>query len=436
MAWAPPSKVGDSDPNIVLAKQKLAKYSYGKPANDGTPFYTAAFGDALTEYQRRRNAEIDQGKYPGPKMTAPGVFDYATKVQLEIVPRAGGGANPPPPALVTNTHFVSSPGSGADWWVGPAFEVGERLKARGVRHWPLGYPKGGYLGLMGGDSRQSYIDTIHLEDVENERRIREDILPQYGLRLLPTEPIDADQVAQLPRDFRLLLSGYSQSADGIIRSAARLFGDGGIFELLRPNLKGVLAFGNPARQGGATRYGRTPRGNGISGYIAAPWLAARIIDVVTETPTAPDFYACCTSPIARMVYEVVIHAETELPFVVYLAKIAVPALLNLLTGGLFGGIGGAGLSIAAVPLLAGVTHMDGAALTPIVNMALGGGDDPPPELIRLLSAQGLLTSLPELIGLLIALPGIQTHGEYHLPKPEFGGRTGIDVGYDLVAPLI
>jgi hypothetical protein len=34
---------------------------------------------------------------------------------------------------------------------------------------------------------------------------------------------------------------------------------------------------------------------------------------------------------------------------------------------------------------------------------------------------------------LASLPGIQTHGEYHLPKPEFGGRTGIQVGCDILA---
>ena len=36
------------------------------------------------------------------------------------------------------------------------------------------------------------------------------------------------------------------------------------------------------------------------------------------------------------------------------------------------------------------------------------------------------------IALVGALPGLQAHGEYHVPKPEFGGRTGIQVGCDLV----
>jgi hypothetical protein len=33
-----------------------------------------------------------------------------------------------------------------------------------------------------------------------------------------------------------------------------------------------------------------------------------------------------------------------------------------------------------------------------------------------------------LIRTLVALGGIQAHSEYHLSKPEFGGRPGIEVG--------
>lgn len=47
--------------------------------------------------------------------------------------------------------------------------------------------------------------------------------------------------------------------------------------------------------------------------------------------------------------------------------------------------------------------------------------------------QGILTSLPDLLGLLAALPGLQSHGAYHLPVAEFGGKTGPQVGYDHIA---
>jgi hypothetical protein len=466
MAWAPPSKVGDADASIAAAKAILEHVasSYASGVNDGTPFYTAKFGTVLTEFGTRVNTSVAKGTRAGPVIPKPGTLDWATKVQLGILPRVSSPA-PPPSVKVTDTHFLSSPGSGADWWVGPSFEVGKFLEGRGVQHWPLGYPKGGYLGLMGGDSAQSYVDTIALEDREHERRIREDVLPRYGIRLAPGEAVTDEHVARLPAAFKLIASGYSQSADGIIKSVARLFGDGGIFAKLRRYLKAILVFGNPARQGGTTRYGRTPKGSGISGYVAPAWLAALIVDVVTESPMAPDFYACCTSKIARMAYEVIIHAETDVPFVVYLAKIAIPAILKLLSGGLLGGssggllgglggglggllggssggllgglLGGGGVSsAAAIPVLSMASGMSGSALTPLVGMALGGGDEPPQELLDMLSIQGLLTNLPELIALLLALPGIQTHGEYHLPKDEFGGRTGIQVGCDLMLPLI
>ena len=464
MTWHPPNAVGDSDPKIVLAKQYLRRFSYGKAANDGTPIYTAAFGEALKTFQAKRNDEIDHGTKPGPRIDLParaGWFDYATKVQLDIEPHPGG-ANPPPAHIATNTHALSAPGSGADWWMGPPFNMCEWLKDNlGVHHWPCGYPKGGYLGLMGGSSAQSYIDTIALEDVEVERRIREDVLASYGIRLAPGQPVTADVVAKLPRDFKLLLAGYSQSADGIIRSAARLFGDGGVFELLRPFLVGIVAFGNPARQGGPTRYGRNPKGKGISQWIAPSWLARLIIDIVTETPTAPDFYACNTSQIAHIAYQVVINAETELPFLVYLAKLVIPALLGLLSGGLLsGGGGGGGLlggllgglgglsgglggllgMTGAVPLLSSVTGMSGTALTPLVAAAQTGSDDSAEavsaEIAQKLTLAGIVTSIPELIGLLMALPGIQTHGGYEEPKPEFGGLTGVQVALNQVRPLI
>jgi len=428
-AWHPPNTVGDTDPKIVLAKQKLSRFSYGKPANDGTPVYTEEFGSALRTFQSNRNAEIDRGVKLGPKMARPGWFDYDTKVQLEIEPRPGGGANPPPAHLVTDVHYLSAPGSGADWFIGPSFTVGEWLKKEnGVHHWPLGFPKGGYLGLMGGDSAQSYNDTIALEDAEHERRIREDILPGYGIVLAPGERVTTEHVKKLPAGFKLALSGYSQSADGIIRSAARLYGDGGIFELLRPFLKVIMVFGNPARQGGPTRYGRNPKGKGISGYVAPSWLVPLIADVITEGPGAPDFYACCTNRIARVAYQVVVKAETEVAFLIYLAQIAVPALLNLVSGGLLGGLG----NLAAIPLLGGMTGLSGGQLAPMVNAAQQPEDNVTQEIVQMASIQGLLLSIPDLIDLLIALPGIQTHGEYHLPKPEFNGLTGEQQGVVLV----
>lgn len=451
MAYQPPSQPGQQHPAIPAAKVILeARYSsYAAGVNDGSPFYTVRFGEVLREFGRRVNDDIAKNKRPGPKIPTPGVFDWATQVQLGIIARAAGTptpAQPAPPAKLTDTWLLSAPGSGVPWNVGPPFELGEiMLRENGVHHLPLGYQIGGYMGFMGGDSKDSYLDIIRYCDVENERRIREDILPKYGIHLLPGEVITAEQVKRLPAKFKLVLVGYSQSAEALIRSAARLFGDGGVFELLRPFLKAVIAFGNPVRVGGATRYGRTPPGSGISDWRPPAWLAALVIDIVNEGPGAPDFYACTTSRIAKLAYGVIVRAETELPFVMFLAKIVIPAMLNLLTmglaggafGGLFGGLLG---NTAAIPLLGGATGLSGNALTPLMGMAQAdidpAGDAIIRQIVDMLTPLGLLGSLPELIGLLIGLQGIAVHGDYFAPKPEFGNRNGVQVAIDQLRPIV
>jgi hypothetical protein len=50
------------------------------------------------------------------------------------------------------------------------------------------------------------------------------------------------------------------------------------------------------------------------------------------------------------------------------------------------------------------------------------------KLIKLLSAQGVLTHLDDLVGLVADLPGLQNHGAYHIPFPQLGGQSGIDLG--------
>ena len=71
--------------------------------------------------------------------------------------------------------------------------------------------------------------------------------------------------------------------------------------------------------------------------------------------------------------------------------------------------------------------------SPIIGGISGTSQTPNPELIELLSVQGLLTSLPDLLSLIVALPGLQAHGAYHLPVAEFGGKTGPQVAYDVIA---
>src|SRR4051794_32067961 len=66
----------------------------------------------------------------------------------------------------------SAPGSGVPWWIGPPFDLGEWCKnVLNLNHQPLGYDIGGYLGLMGGDPKNSYNDIIAQEDAELEKQL-------------------------------------------------------------------------------------------------------------------------------------------------------------------------------------------------------------------------------------------------------------------------
>ena len=308
--------------------------------------------------------------------------------------------------------MYTAPGSGADWWAGPSFEVGEFAKnVLNINHQPLYFQKGGYLGLLGGDPSFSYKDVIY---------------DQYlSLKYcLDTCPHRDDPV------WEIWLSGYSQSADGMEDAVEKLFGDGGPYEDYRSRINGLIQFGNPSRQPGRTKVGNKPPGSGIARKTRPKWLSDLVWDIVTESPK-PDFYAACDDEIRPLFYEWFIEAETELPFVIYCAQIIIPALLNLVAPFL-SGMGG-----MSNPLVTGIltsaTGLPTGIVSDLVGGVLGAKSKPNPKLIELLSVRGVLTNLPQLIRLLAALPGLQAHGEYHLPKSEFGGRTGIQVGYDIVA---
>lgn len=303
----------------------------------------------------------------------------------------------------------SAPGSGVPWWIGPPFDLGEWCKSvLNLNHQPVGYPIGGYLGFLGGNPSLSYNDVIAAEDAELER-------------LISLNPDLNDP------NVEFWFFSYSQSAEGMKRSVARLFGDGGRYAHLRPRINGVIAFGDPTRKPGPTKVGNNPPGHGISNWTAPDWLEALTWSITNQSPT-PDFYAACTSKIARLAYEVIVRAETELPFVIYLGQIAIPALLNLIAP-----FAASLTSPLALPILSSAAGLPAGALAPILGGITGSNEQPDPELIRTLSVQGLLTSIPDLIGLLAALPGIGVHGDYHAPKPEFGGRSGFMVGCDIVA---
>lgn len=298
-------------------------------------------------------------------------------------------------------HY-NAPGSGATTFQGPAFQTAARAE-REFRHHnqPIGYPMGGYLGLMGGPPDLSYNDVIHALDVELERLLwsNPDVLDAMERRRL-----DATAAVAV----ELWFEAYSQSADGIRRSVNRLFGDGGPFAMLRDRINGLILFGDPG----------TPK-TGISRLTYPAWLEA----LVREVNYSNDFYAIAPDNIRPAMFGIIVEAEMELPFFVHVLRLAARIIPDWLTflpiGGMLGGLGGlmgkggpfgtlATLSVGAMTGLGG-----NPALGQLMGMAGGGGDqEVDDKLYDLLKPTGILANIGGLIQLVGALPGLQAHGGY------------------------
>ena len=348
------------------------------------------------------------------KVPVTGRFDATTAVAARYIKAADAPAGSDVGGDRRPITIYTAPGSGAPWWMGPSFELGEHCrKVLRINHQPIGFPIGGYMGLMGGDPGLSYLDVIAAQYHELKR-------------LLETSTDVQDALARRRSDRRapvaveLWFSGYSQSADGMLEALVLLFGDGAPFEVLRDRINGVIVFGNPATAV-----------TGIARKMFPTWLNQLTLHVNRRN----DFYAVATDQIRPLFYEWFIRAETELPFVVYTAQIIIPAMLNLISpflGGLGGGAFSGLMSNVTTGALSAATGVGTDLIGPVVGQMSTAKTKPNPELIELLSVRGLLTSLPDMIKLIAALPGLQAHGEYHLPASEFQGRTGIQVGCDIV----
>lgn len=432
MAWAPPSKVGDTDDTIPDAKDILDNYSYGKPlkaeksaAGKYSTIYTAEFGAALKDYGPAVNEQIRKGQRKPPYISAAalgGVYDWTVKDQMGLLV---SGTPAAPPVVHRPIYAFSAPGSGATNEQGPPNDIGMWVQdVLKINHRRLVYPIGGYLGLMGGDPGTSYIEVIAALDADLERQI------EATLRAENLDPNTPATWAGTAIEFWFF--GYSQGADGIKKAVARMFGDGGRFAALRPRINGLVLVGDPSRQRGPVKGqtpGYNPRGWGIARYDAPAWLEKLTYSITTNG----DMYACTEDDtLLPGFYRWFIQAESELSFVQFSAGIVIPAIASYLgfagplVGGIFGGAGAAVLSAAT-----------GVAI-PFLTQLLASGAIDDPYVVQLrndLSAQGMLTigGITKLIKTLAALPGIQTHGEYYLPKPEFGGRNGVQVACDIVA---
>lgn len=396
-----PYKLGSSGVGVT-AWQKWAK-QYAKSYADILGPVDGYYGNSDAAFTREMQRRL------GVPQT--GVFDATT---AQRVGYKAAGVVVPAPKPYRPIWIYTAPGSGADWWVGPSFELGEWCKtALNLNHQPVGFPKGGYLGFLGGSPDLSYNEVITAEKHELARLIR-------------TCP-DRDNP-----NLEIWCSGYSQSADGMRRAVAELFGDGGEFAHLRSKLNGVVNFGDPSKP--ETGIARTT-------WQAPAWLNARSHYITTKG----DFYAevPASDKIRPAFYGAIVQAEMELPFFVYVLKIAVPIISEWakvalpIVGPMLGGFGP--LMQMAIGMIAGAQGLGNSiGGNPLLGNLLGqaggvdDGDPVPEQMLELLSPTGVLANIPGLIGLIAALPGLQAHGEYWMSKPEFGGRTGIQVACDLV----
>lgn len=330
------------------------------------------------------------------------------------------GQNAPPVVQPRRKIWIFTfPGSGAKWWQGPSFELGNWCRDRlNLNHQPVDFQMGGYLGFMGGDSKFSYNEVIwdqcksleslldSNQDVQEALRKAQEIIGEHD----PNELTNAELgIIAKQLEFEMHLSGYSQSAEGAEEAAEWLFGDPGFvhpgdksdkpstgkYRLLRHCLKLVVQFGNPSTAV-----------TGIARDKRPTWLQDKIRNV--NKPN--DFYAVvpASDKIRPAFYAVIVEAEMELPFFVQVLRIAVPIILKWLPfAAVFGPVGQ--MAIAAT---AGIDP-NGPILGKFLGEAGTGKDqEVTNKLIEILTPMGLLSSLPALVGLIAALPGLTAHGQY------------------------
>ncbi|ORV10804.1 hypothetical protein, partial [Mycolicibacterium canariasense] len=337
-------------------------------------------------------------------------------------------------------HWIyTCPGSGADANVGPSFEVGVWAeKAYRIRHQPVKFIKGGYLGVLGGDATASYVEVTYDQYKSLEWLLDNNPDVQRAMSMIAAGA--TPEAAIKATDLHKIFSGYSQSADGLEDALEILFGDGGFvipatgevtgrgkYADLRGAIRRVIQFGNPSRQPGqmSGQPGWNPKGWGISRKRRPQWL----LDVTVSITNPGDFYACVpdSDGIRPPFYGEIIHSETSLPYFVHVLNLAVPIIAQ------YFGIAAQLLTPVAPILIAGVAGLN---VIPVFTKLFGQAQetgfhtDVDEQLKALLSPMGVLTHLDDLVALVAALPGLQEHALYHEVRPQLGNRSGIMVGCD------
>lgn len=378
-------KIGSNDQNtngeVTYFQQWFKRYamSYAPPVDGyiGTPDDTA-----IRMLQEKLGIVVD------------GVFGDRTAARVGYKPKSGI------PIKVQERRPIwlySAPGSGADFWFGPSAELGEYAKnVLHINHQPLYFQKGGYLGFLGGDPKFSYNEVIFDQylSLKHCLTVNPDVQRALTARRF-------DRNARV--DWEGWFSGYSQSAHGMAEAVLKLFGDGGEFELLRDRINGLILFGNPA----------TPK-TGIADRVYPQWLNEK----TTSLNMPKDFYAFAPDKIRRAFFQIIVQAELELPFGVHVIRIAVPIIMkwaSLIMPIFAPLLGGFGPMVQMA--LGGLNGLSAIGNNPMIGGLFGQAGGPGDEevdqrIIELLGPMGLLASIPELIALMAALPGLQAHGDF------------------------
>jgi hypothetical protein len=246
---------------------------------------------------------------------------------------------------------------------------------------PIDYPA---VGFLNPDPNTSYNESV-------------DIGVTRGISMLLND---------IPGTYDLV--GYSQGAEVVIRIADTML------ELGRPPRR-IVTFGSPCRAPGRTKVGNNPPGSGISRFYTPTELRNRTTDIVRdkgemygnaeEDTLLPEFYSLFTK------------AELSLPFGLALFRV----------------LG------TAIPLL-GLAGGGGGTLLGMFGGLFGGKSNTLPEVIGQVGAaeqevdiMEILTDIPGVLKTAVVVGEFMTtqaHTSYHLPAPEFGGRTGIQVAID------
>lgn len=420
-----PLKIGSSDQkgDDVTHWQKWATVyakSYVILMGPVDGFYGTSDGAFTFEMKRRLIAA-------GHALVLNNIFDAETAKIVGYKGRVEGGAVDTGKRRNGAWNY-NMPGSGADRTVGPAHQVAVHAdKVHGIRDQGVDFAQGGYMGFMGGDAKLSFVESN--QDMGKSLYQMHDANPD--LQNLLRQHRAGKPITQ---DLDLFYGAYSKSATGIWNWLEEAFGPGGRYHEAAGWIRFVYNFGDPSKQpapkdGGSP--GWFPPGRGIDRRDRPQWLKDKVVSITNPL----DFYAVVpdNDPIRPLFFEEIITADAELPYFVHLLNIGIQSAAQWIP--VFGPILKT-FSPAATSMLA-----LGANLTPMLTNQLGGlmgqaqnanhDTDVDKKLIEMFSMQGLIKTMPALIGLIQALPGLQNHGMYHVPFPELNNRSGEQVGRDL-----